>query len=105
MRSTPFTLGCLLSGWLLSPAFSRGVSPIPLVDNLRDLGRKVEKDSAWAEGFFDQGLCFYGGFNHGKALVFQRRPDGPAVVRPRFRAAWDKSDLKLTTPCLCQPRV
>ncbi|MEA5508370.1 hypothetical protein VB715_01190 [Crocosphaera sp. UHCC 0190] len=42
--------------------------PVPLIDNLGDYHHKITTQSPQAQQYFDQGLIYVFGFNHGEAL-------------------------------------
>lgn len=66
MKTT--TLVALLLGWALSGPICSGSAAIPLFDNLGSHSLKVTTNSAEAQRYFDQGLRFVYGFNHGAAI-------------------------------------
>ena len=51
-----------------TPALPANQANVPLIDNLGSYTRAVTTDSAEAQRYFDQGLRFLFGFNHGMAI-------------------------------------
>jgi tetratricopeptide (TPR) repeat protein len=65
--NTPRLVGLLL-GLVLSGPLVFGAPPIPLLDNLGSHTHPVTTSSPEAQRYFDQGLRFLFGFNHGAAI-------------------------------------
>src|SRR5262249_1781279 len=57
----------------------------PIFDGLSNLGRRVTTNSADAQRFFDQGLCFLYAFNHDEAI---RSFEYAAKLDPNCAMAW-----------------
>src|SRR6266480_2256970 len=58
-------LSCLMIGWC-APALL--AAPEPLFEGLGSYGRQVTTRSPEAQKYFNQGLAFAHGFNHGAAI-------------------------------------
>ena len=86
--SSPVVFFSLLALALAAPLI-RGAAPVPLVDTLGHHTFKITTDSPEAQRYFDQGLRFVFGFNHGAAIrAFQEatRLD-PAAAMPHWGIA------------------
>lgn len=68
MKTAPLPVLGLLFALILLAHVSRGAPLIPLFDNLGDHTHKVTTKSTEAQQYFDQGLRFLFGFNHGAAI-------------------------------------
>ncbi len=77
--SSPVVYVCLLA---LGAATSsvRGDSPVPLIDGLGSHSFKVTTASPEAQRYFDQGLRFVFGFNHGTAIGRSGRQPGSIPI-------------------------
>ena len=51
-----------------APAGAASATPMPLFDGLGSHTLKIASKSPEAQKYFDQGLRFYFGFNHGAAI-------------------------------------
>ena len=71
--------GGVLLAFILIRSEARGLEP--LYDGLGSCTRKISTKSPKAQKYFDQGLNFYFGFNHGAALrgVSSRANDRPGL--------------------------
>ncbi len=84
MKATTTLFHIVIWSTLTLPSSSLDAAKEPLYDGLGSYSRKITTDSPEAQRYFDQGLAFLHGFNHGAAIrAFQQA----AKLEPEAKAS------------------